>query len=667
VQEVDTDLDSSSEDKDLSQNYKTIGGSDLEVLAKRSRRTRKKKPQPQKKKKPQQQKRVQVVRKDTGRLVNVTPETLKEDPSAYREPEQEESKGDESEPKKDKTEQEESEQTKKPEEEPEEESKQEEGPEEPEPKPQTIAEKLGIGAFPTKVAVKLLSKGLHPKDLMDMVQQYSTLASAPITNLTEFANKLPEYETDPSLVNPPKKWKKGKELVPFDSLSDEEKSEALRQHQVAVVAASLGAESAIQKSLDKITGSKIPSDLVAALSQSFFRKPNLQQVFSSAVKEDAFEDMKQAKMTDKVVKKLLDKLPEGPRSAAVSYFQAADYIAVQERFIGSGSGQINEYSSPRQVFRTLNKSREFFDSRQEIYGESFHKASVLFRFRLLERLRALAPNTYKKVKEVEEEKEGRAAPKDAKKLLDSLKARTSSYGLNLMMTQGSNKIGVYHGIDPKENFPGPPPEGVFPRQGHLSEAQYTDILASAKRWLRDPSVKGQGKAKLSSALDLAVYESPYASAIDYTTYTMLLDRLSASVGETKTAKSFLRRDGERTMAKSVDEILGNLDKCAAAIQADHQTWGLSFEQARGLVNHLDKVADDFELAAYGKGSLVRRQREVLAKVLQQDGDEPYMGSFEVQHGLVQSDADEPYMDAFSDDQSSAMATGTSTSGRKLVP
>jgi len=121
--------------------------------------------------------------------------------------------------------------------------------------------------------------------------------------------------------------------------------------------------------------------------------------------------------------------------------------------------------------------------------------------------------------------------------------------------------------------------------------------------------------------------------------------------------------------KAADELLGRLDKCASEIQKNHEAWGLSFEAAKGLVNHLDRVADDLEKRIYGPESLQKRQVEILkaAKVIQRDADEGYMDAFVVDQGVVQQDADEPYMAAYSDDQSSAVQTGKSTTGRPLAP
>ena len=118
-------------------------------------------------------------------------------------------------------------------------------------------------------------------------------------------------------------------------------------------------------------------------------------------------------------------------------------------------------------------------------------------------------------------------------------------------------------------------------------------------------------------------------------------------------------------SKQASEILGRLDRIASTIQANHGEWGMPFEQAKTLVNQIDQVADAVEVMSFGEQSLQTRQREVMAQVIQQDADEPYMGTFE-RGTVVQSDADEPYMGAYGDDESSEVRKGKSTVGRPLA-
>lgn len=121
-------------------------------------------------------------------------------------------------------------------------------------------------------------------------------------------------------------------------------------------------------------------------------------------------------------------------------------------------------------------------------------------------------------------------------------------------------------------------------------------------------------------------------------------------------------------SKKASEVLGRLDKVAESIQENHAAWGMSFDDAKTLVNHLDKVADDFEASVFGVDSLSKRQAEVLktAAVLQHDSDESYMSTFGAPMKPHQTDGDEPYMSAYADDQSAAVQNGKATNGRPLV-
>ena len=108
---------------------------------------------------------------------------------------------------------------------------------------------------------------------------------------------------------------------------------------------------------------------------------------------------------------------------------------------------------------------------------------------------------------------------------------------------------------------------------------------------------------------------------------------------------------------------------ANEIQSNFESLGIPFDVAKEVVNNLDKTADELEKRTFGSDSLERRQVELLkeAKVIQRDGDEPYMVAFENPMKPIQTDADEPYMQAYADDQSSAVETGKSETGRPLAP
>lgn len=134
--------------------------------------------------------------------------------------------------------------------------------------------------------------------------------------------------------------------------------------------------------------------------------------------------------------------------------------------------------------------------------------------------------------------------------------------------------------------------------------------------------------------------------------------------------------------EDANRILGRLDKLATDIQQNYQSWGLPFEQAKQLVNEIDKTADEIETATFGAESLQNRQIEILApaaapaapaapaktaQVIQRDGDERYMDTFKNPMQPHQIESDEPYMKLYGDDQSSAVIHGQAENGRKLAP
>lgn len=139
--------------------------------------------------------------------------------------------------------------------------------------------------------------------------------------------------------------------------------------------------------------------------------------------------------------------------------------------------------------------------------------------------------------------------------------------------------------------------------------------------------------------------------------------------------------------------LNRLDTIARTLQANHKAWGIPFEVARGMVNDLDRTADEIEVAAFGAESFKARQTEIVhsiaaqrqaragqngqpaaapatrtAEVMHREPDEPYMKTFETNPNTMLTEADEPYMKAYgTPDQSSAVLHGVSVTGRPLTP
>jgi len=294
----------------------------------------------------------------------------------------------------------------------------------------------------------------------------------------------------------------------------------------------------------------------------------------------------------------------------------------------------------------------------------------------------------------------REAPPLMQRLLDKFKRKTANpYSIysvgdrqrgTLMPREHVRepvRTALYHGVQP---YPAGR-EGFAPyvgwEQAHIRDLGTQDfsmILESAKKWLASPvlskSIEGMvPDSRFRAALDLAIRDfsgGNYSSAINTNLYNLLLAKLA---GEPQTETlltireaSSNRTEGNMTLKFAKDEankILGRLDRVAEVIQVNAERWNMPFKVAKGIVNDLDKCADEIEKATFGEGSLACRQVEVLksAKVLQQDSDEGYMGTFNAPTAPKQTDADEPYMSLFKDDQTVAVHDGKSTTGRPLAP
>ena len=251
-----------------------------------------------------------------------------------------------------------------------------------------------------------------------------------------------------------------------------------------------------------------------------------------------------------------------------------------------------------------------------------------------------------------------------------------------------SRTSMYNGIDP---YPAGH-EGFAPYVGweqgavrDLTSKDYDLLLSSAREWLTQSvlskAIDGMvPDARFRAALDLAIRsagDGRYSAVVDANLYNLLLAKLA---GESQTKplltvrESSTTPEGNNMTAKFAQEedskVLSRLDRIAQVVQDNHEKWGMNFEAARAVVNEIDKVADEVEKLAYGEEHMFKRQVHVLreAKVLQKDTDEGYMNTFDAPMAPIQTDADEnEYMSLFKDDQSQAVETGKSTSGRPLAP
>jgi len=276
----------------------------------------------------------------------------------------------------------------------------------------------------------------------------------------------------------------------------------------------------------------------------------------------------------------------------------------------------------------------------------------------------------------------------------------SSYPLQVWQTDksmpsndpllASIRTSIYHGITPYPQDKGGLDPYVKWQQGRvrdLTSEDFSLLLASAREWMQSSVLSKQIEGMLPdtrfrAALDLAIRsvgDGRYGGAINSDLYNMLLAKLAGeketdpllTIRESSTNQSEGTVMSMKFAKEEASQVLGRLDHMASSIQDNHEKWGIPFVVAKALVNSIDKVADEIEAASMGPESLLKRQVHTLAKegkVVQKDSDESYMDTFNAPMAPIQTDADEnTYMSLFKDDQSQAVETGKSTTGRPLAP
>lgn len=515
------------------------------------------------------------------------------------------------------------------------------------------AASLLMDTFPPDVATELLARNLHPDDVSSLVDSYHTSKSLSLkgSSPSEFAeNASSFYELNPDRVKPPKTGKNAEgKIVAFDELTPDEKAEATRQHQMRVVAMSLAAKDVLTRelSMPSFTGKpQIPQDLAATAATFMLRKGGekagkrlSEKVFQSALESGAGlynDDGTPARpMKDEALRGFLKHLSPGAKALAAGYLQARDYHLAKSHFLGMGDEHISERSRPRDIFAAMKRAKDYFEGRAKVYGvEGSHRAQSTFQVRLLSKLRALAPDSYKGVRQLmatdqkesydrekakfekdlkgwEERKKAwdaqqpayrgepfseprpeeprkpplyhlavdpKQARRDAKQMWEEAKAqkadskkpgetaeepeakkptkdedaktktaasilRRFTYPCAQTMGQGSDKTGVYHGVDPKAQYPAAYPGWQQGHQRDFGRSDFEAILGAARDWLKAPvlSTAVEGivpDQQFRAALDLAIRDSKFDGQIQPGVYNELLAKLAGEpkpgIGQTLT-------------------------------------------------------------------------------------------------------------------------------------
>jgi len=288
---------------------------------------------------------------------------------------------------------------------------------EPVRKPPTEADQqealsLLLNTFEPEEAANFAS--MHPQDVKTLVRDYNTAKlGVKISKPTDFAEKVGHfYQIDPAKVKPPTYWRKSGERVPFDTLSDEEKAEALRSHQMRMVALSLAARDSLTQKLankSSLTGKpRIPEKIAGQIAKTLLSNPSPKvgdKLAAKIYKDTLASGEETARISDRAVKELLKQVDGNPVAAKATkaYLQANDYRLAKEQFLtNSSSGNISERDTPEGILSGLKKAGQYFQKRNALYGDdhSINPSQKLFRTRLMNRLRTLDPEKATKVQQL---------------------------------------------------------------------------------------------------------------------------------------------------------------------------------------------------------------------------------------------------------------------------
>lgn len=124
----------------------------------------------------------------------------------------------------------------------------------------------------------------------------------------------------------------------------------------------------------------------------------------------------------------------------------------------------------------------------------------------------------------------------------------------------------------------------------------------------------------------------------------------ASYSPYSPTKSGVTTGMDKKAIQAAEQALTGLDRMASTIEKNHAEWGMDPRLAAALLRSIDKIADGLESSVMGEASMLARQ----ASLLEGEKDEDYMSAFDAPSEVHESDSDEDYMSLFDDDQTEAV-------------
>jgi len=279
---------------------------------------------------------------------------------------------------------------------------------EPTPEERQASILLIAETFPEDTAADIIAQDLHPDDVKDLAKGYHSAKSEPVKDIKDYASKAAEhYETNISQIKPPQKWD-GK---PFNLLSSEQKTEAMRQHQVDTLALSLAAKEKLTHELSmpgKSGKPRVHPAVAAGVANFMLSKPSdpikareLADKMAEAAYDTAVRDGSGEKFIadDATAKKLLETLDPGSKKIVQGFIQARDYHEAKDKFLdkdGTDEAEdkesFSERDSPSTILSGLKKVVDFFKA--SLGNDGDHRSEDLLKKRVMDRLRALEPKKH---------------------------------------------------------------------------------------------------------------------------------------------------------------------------------------------------------------------------------------------------------------------------------
>lgn len=514
------------------------------------------------------------------------------------------------------------------------------------------ARQLILDTFPPKLAAKYIT--LHPDDARHLVTSYNDfkVGSLEVSDISREVRKVKNWSLSPGKIDTPTEIEVGGLTTKVAELPEDQRDELVQKHKMLVLGARLAVRSQAIKALrDMGATPRIAARVTDFMMSTSSLSPEERLEKAKEKAHDLFisvsSDTSQPTRVDprfgtygkttghtttgKVRKALLSKVKDpSMQTMLVAAYQGEDFRTATTLYFGKDSpSRITESDTSKAILSKVHDATKFFDQQAKSYPPSvvagLENPATIFRVKARHAISTMSRSKSRELMEPFAKDEAQAYDREMKQYERDRK-------------RYQELVAKWDGRGQK----GPPP---VPPVAPVKPPQYSLVTPTNESAVRDERDRLLGVKKA------------------YSTYPQL------TVTQNQSVLHRFHAEGTMFTRESANRSLNCLDHMAKTVQENYQKLGYTFEEAKQIVNDLDRTADTIQAAAFGDGSLLEHQIDILreANVLERDSDEPYMDTFNAPMAPHQVDADEPYMSQFKDDQSEAVQTGVSTTGRPLAP